>query len=82
MTLHQAYVLSLSGTVTIWLGGVWMLLGGVGYLSRIARHRSAPTSRRTARARRTLQQLLGEPAPAAASPNYQYPRQGREAYAP
>jgi hypothetical protein len=61
MTHHQAYMLSLSGTVTIWLGGVWMLVGGIGYLSRVARHRSTPTSRGMARAKRQLERLLGEP---------------------
>jgi hypothetical protein len=68
MTDHQAYVLSLAGTVIIWLGGVWMLVGGIGYLLGVGRHGSAPTSRNTARARLRLQQLLGEPelpAPAA-----------------
>jgi hypothetical protein len=61
MTQHQAYVLSLSGTLTIWLGGVWMLVGGIGFVLRIVRHDSAPTSRSTARAKLRLQQLLGEP---------------------
>ena len=40
MTQHQAYVLSLSGTLTIWLGGVWMLVGGIGFVLRIVRHDS------------------------------------------
>jgi hypothetical protein len=68
MTQHQVYLLSLSGTVTIWFGGLWMLFGGIGYLLRRARHGSPPGPRSLARSKRRLEQLLGEPelpAPAA-----------------
>lgn len=61
MTLDHVHALSLAGTVTIWLGGVWILVGGIAYMLRVIRHRPAPTVRNTARATRKLRRLLGEP---------------------
>ncbi len=61
MTHHQIYLLSLAGTVLIWVGGLWMLVAGVSYLLHIVRRHPVPTARTTNRAKRLLQHLLGEP---------------------